>query len=244
MIERVQSGWCVPCGGMFSLNAAGDDPAAGVDTACDGDSQGLKDAVNACLSAVPSGEACCSTDANCADPSSARCGSAGCVDMPEWDVSLVTDMSELFKAKAHSTWISRRGIPRRSRTCGTCFFAPAPSTKTSDRGIPRRSPAWGPCSIAPARVQPRHRLVEYRAGHEHGEFMFWRADAFNQAIGSWNTAQVTDMSDMFRAAAAFNQDIGSWNTAQVTSMGAMFDGRRRVQPSYRIVEYRAGHEHG
>ena len=97
--ERAQSGWCVPCGGMFS-NAAGDDPAAGVDTACDGDSQGLKDAVNACLSAVPSGEACCSTDTNCADPSSARCGSAGCVDMPEWDVSLVTDMSELFRDKA------------------------------------------------------------------------------------------------------------------------------------------------
>ena len=51
--ERVQSGWCVPCGGMFSLNAAGDDPAAGVDTVCDGDNQALKDAVVACLSAVP-----------------------------------------------------------------------------------------------------------------------------------------------------------------------------------------------
>ena len=73
--ERVQSTWCVPGGGMFS-NAAGDDPAAGVDTVCDGDNQGLKDAVVACLSAVPSGEACCSTDPNCADPSSARCGAA------------------------------------------------------------------------------------------------------------------------------------------------------------------------
>ena len=72
--ERVQSGWCVPCG-MFSLNAAGDDPAAGVDTVCDGDNQALKDAVVACLSAVPSGEACCSTDPDCTDPSSARCGS-------------------------------------------------------------------------------------------------------------------------------------------------------------------------
>ena len=37
---------------------------------------------------------------NCADPSSARCGSAGCVDMPEWDVSLVTDMAGLFRDKA------------------------------------------------------------------------------------------------------------------------------------------------
>ena len=94
--ERAQSGWCVPCGGMFSLNAAGDDPAAGVDTVCDGDNQGLKDAVIACLSAVPSGEACCSTDPHCTDPSSARCGSAGCVNMPYWDTSLVTDMSSLF----------------------------------------------------------------------------------------------------------------------------------------------------
>ena len=39
--ERVQSGWCVPCGGMFS-NAAGDDPTAGIDTECDVDNQGLK----------------------------------------------------------------------------------------------------------------------------------------------------------------------------------------------------------
>ena len=91
----MQSGWCVPCGGG-GIRPAGDDPSSG-DTMCAfPDKAALKAAVNACLSAVPSGEACCSTDANCADPSSARCGSAGCVDMPEWDVSLVTDMSGLF----------------------------------------------------------------------------------------------------------------------------------------------------
>ncbi len=52
--------------------------------------------------------------------------------------------------------------------------------------------------------------------------MFRDASAFNQPIGKWNTAKVTDMSDMFFRASAFNQPIGNWNTAAVTSMVAMF----------------------
>ena len=57
----------------------------------------LKTAVNYCLGNVTSGANCCSTDPNCADPSSARCGAAGCDNMPSWDTSLVTDMGALFR---------------------------------------------------------------------------------------------------------------------------------------------------
>ncbi|MDN3706356.1 BspA family leucine-rich repeat surface protein [Myroides ceti] len=41
-------------------------------------------------------------------------------------------------------------------------------------------------------------------------------------ISSWNTANITDMKNMFENTAVFNQDISSWNTSNVTSMSQMF----------------------
>ncbi len=56
---------------------------------------------------------------------------------------------------------------------------------------------------------------------------FWNATSFNQDISRWNTVAVENMSGMFgglNVITTFNQDIGNWNTAQVTSMSYMFNG--------------------
>ena len=69
----------------------------------------LKTAVDRCLAFDQTGAQCCgvSYDSNCGDPATARCGVAGCDEMPLWDVSQVTDMDQIFyKASAFNADIS------------------------------------------------------------------------------------------------------------------------------------------
>ncbi|CAL6392070.1 unnamed protein product [Bathycoccus prasinos] len=54
----------------------------------------------------------------------------------------------------------------------------------------------------------------------HG--MFVNDVFFNSDIGSWKTAAVTDMRDMFRLLPPSGSTIGNWNTSQVTDSNNMF----------------------
>ena len=54
------------------------------------------------------------------------------------------------------------------------------------------------------------------------DHLFANATSFNQNIGGWNTAAVTNMDGMFRNAEVFNQYIGDWDTSSVTTMDSMF----------------------
>lgn len=56
--------------------------------------------------------------------------------------------------------------------------------------------------------------------------LFFSAENFNQAIGNWDVSNVTTMLNMFMFARAFNQPIGGWNVSKVTNMMRIFNGTR------------------
>merc|ERR1712070_754424 len=71
--------------------------------------------------------------------------------------------------------------------------------------------------------------------------MFYQASAFNQAIGSWTTAEVTNMQYMFGYASAFNHDISSWTgSAATTAQTGMFTSATAFQAKFTCDDANTG----
>jgi len=131
-------------------------------------------------------------NAYCTNPSSAETtyGAIG-----TWDVSAVTDMSELFKGCTENPDISAWDV---SNVTNMQFMFQDATNFNQDIG------GWDVSRVADM------------------SGMFNRAAYFNQDIGRWDVSSVTNMLGMFAEAYSFNQDIGGWDVSSVTSMHAMF----------------------
>ena len=151
----------------------------------------LKLAVDNCLTAVPSGEKCCSEGG-------ADCGPAGLADMPNWDVSQVTDMRELF----HSRYSFNQDIGDWDVSKVTDMFSMLGSCHAFNQDI-------GDWDVS--------KVTDMTA-------MFSRAKAFNQDISRWNVNSVTHTWYMFSDAESFEQDITSWTLGSGAAVGYMFAG--------------------
>ncbi|KAK7242221.1 hypothetical protein SO694_00013265 [Aureococcus anophagefferens] len=124
-----------------------------------------------------------------------------------WDVSAVTDMSELFMSN------------------GNYYYAHAGDGFNEDVG------AWDTSSVTDMSSMFRYASAFDKdiGGWDTSSVtdmsgMFHTADAFDQDIGAWDTSSVTDMSYMFYVARAFDQDLGAWDTSSVTDVSRMFSG--------------------
>ena len=52
--------------------------------------------------------------------------------------------------------------------------------------------------------------------------MFWKASKFNQDLCMWDTSRLVDASRMFAEATSFDQDIRDWNTNKLQDLSYMF----------------------
>ncbi len=150
----------------------------------------LKTAVDSCLHSTlgdPTGVACCSRP-------SVNCGPAGTTEMADWDVSMVTNMRELFYGKTQfNADISRWDTSR--VTDMYRMFRDA-------RAFNEEIGAWDTSSVTTM------------------DAMFYHAYAFNQPLSRWDVSSVTNMRHMFDNARAFNKNILGWDTYNTNRQGS------------------------
>ena len=115
-----------------------------------------------------------------------------------WNVSQVTDMSNMFYgAASFDQRLNDWNVSQVTDMSSMFFYATSFNQHLND---------WNVSSVTIMNG------------------MFRGALTFNGNVSSWNVSQVTDTSYMFSAARAFNGNVSSWNVSQVTSMLRMFLG--------------------
>ena len=113
-----------------------------------------------------------------------------------WDVSSVTDMSDMFYGKQRfNVNIGSWDVSNVTNMRGMFAF----SEFNQNIG------SWDVSNVTNMRE------------------MFYFNDNFNQDLNSWDVSKVTDMSRMFYVATGFNGNISSWDTSSVTTMNYMFN---------------------
>ena len=118
-------------------------------------------------------------------------------DISGWDVSGVTDMSEMFRdADAFNGDISGWDVSGVNSMSG--MFEDADAFNGNISG-------WDVSSV------------------KDMSEMFWGARAFNRDLSGWDVSAVTDMRSMFSGAGAFNGNISGWDVSAVKDMRWMFD---------------------
>lgn len=142
-------------------------------------------------------------------PVDGKCTNYGTVttsygEMPDWDTSLVTDMSSAFDNQLNdkpnfNADISAWNTSNVTDMNGMFFYA---------RAFNQDIGGWDTGNVTNMLSMLRF------------------TDNFNQDIGAWDTSNVTRMDWMFRGALVFNQDISGWDTSKVTTFGRMFRDAR------------------
>ena len=138
-------------------------------------------------------------------------------DISSWDVSNVTNMSNMFGTKGYSETLNRDNYYEVYFNQDISKWDVSKVTNMS--GMFLRATRFNQ-NIGNWDVSQVTDMSFMLAGLQNGIL-----SKFNQDIGSWDVSKVTNMSGMFAYGTAFNQDIGSWDVSNVTNMSLMFTDR-------------------
>lgn len=146
-----------------------------------------------------------------------------------WDVSRITDFSELFSAQRNPnmirfndvfwSWDTRNAVTMASMFEGTLSFTDDVCSLWyfDTRFVTDLSRMFAGSAITADMYDWDTSRVRSVRG------MFEHAVNFNRDISRWDTSAVTDMSGVFRGAISYNQ-VMNWDTQSVQSFDGMFAG--------------------
>ncbi len=117
-------------------------------------------------------------------------------DISNWDVSNVTDISRMFRGAYNFNQDISKWDVSKVKNMGGMF---------QSTGFNQDIGNWDVSSVS------------------NMQAMFAFNFEFNQDIGNWDVSSVNNMYSMFRLAHSFNQDIGAWDVSKVRRMGIMFE---------------------
>jgi surface protein len=155
-----------------------------------------------------------------------------------WNVSLVTDMSGLFKDKTDFGTDPRDQIYNwniSNVTNITGMFYDATNFNGSLNTVNLDSyVAWDVSNITDLEGVFRNatnfngNITDWNVKNvTNFTGTFYHTNLFNQQIGNWDLSSAQNLSNMFNGAVSFNQPLNNWNVSNVTTMENMFIGAEK-----------------
>jgi len=143
--------------------------------------------------------------------------------MPDWDVSLVTDMSGWNGSATgfHGT-MGYQGFNADITRWDTSGLKTMQAMFENTQSFQQDIGVWDTSGVT-------------------NMWATFKNSAFNRDISGWDTSSVTVMKAMFLDNTAFNQDISSWNgTAAETVQNRMFEGATAFQAKFSCTNIETG----
>jgi len=142
----------------------------------------------------------------------------------EWDVSNVTNMSDLFAGKNTfneelNEWDVSNVTDMNGMFLGCSNFN-KPLNNWNVSNVTNMSNMFKLCTNFTNFNQP---LNSWNVSNvTNMDNMFQMCTNFNQELNNWNVSNVTGMNGMFVFCRNFNQPLNNWNVSNVTGMNGMF----------------------